>query len=91
MCLCLPFHGSLRNLGAKRKSLFQASTELDFTSLSTEVNLRHTSCLAAFGISLNNLVLGIVARVGDSGGGEGGGNSVGHGVVVVSWAQGPRS
>ncbi len=53
--------------------------------------MRHTSCLAAFGIRLNTLVLGIVARVGDSGGGEGGGNSVGHGVVVVSWAQGPRS
>ena len=58
----LPLRGCLRHLGAKRNSLFHASTDLIFTiSLSIAVSLDEHICLADLGIRRRTLTLGMVA------------------------------
>ena len=63
--------GSLRHLGANKKSLFQASIELELTtSLNTVVSLIEHCCLADFGMRLKTLFFGIDANNGDTDNGD---------------------
>ena len=67
----LPCFGNLRHLGANKKSLFQASIELELTtSLNTVVSLVETCCLADFRMRLKTLFFGIDANDGDTDSGD---------------------
>ena len=66
-----PLLGRLRHSGANKKSLFQASTELDLTtSFKSVASLPDTCCLADFGTRLKTLILGIGSNDGCAVGGS---------------------
>ena len=85
--VCLPLRGCLKHLGAKKKSLFHDATELHRTRIAA--NLELYSCLADLGIRRNTLMLGMVARAGETEGVTPRGDGNGTGNSCVSFKDDP--